>query len=69
MKEQNLRYVLPFCYIIERLDFPNFIMNLLEDFNIQNFRWNLNFDYPREEVPQFHQLIDSKYFHQLTVID
>ena len=56
MKEQNLRYVLPFCYIIERLNFPN-------------FRWNLNFDYPREEVPQFHQLIDSKYFHQLTVID
>ena len=40
LKELNLRCVVLFSYIIERLNLSDFIMNLIEDFDILQFCWN-----------------------------
>ena len=53
LKEINLRCVLLFCYIIEPLNLSGLIMNLIEDFHILQFYWNLNFLLRyKEVVPQ-----------------
>ena len=43
LKELNLRCVLHFCYIIEPLNLSDYIINLIKDFNILQFCWDLNF--------------------------